>query len=112
MKYPKSWDEARAWEDGANEGRKHCGHSVPLWSFDCGFKLDYDGPMVQLYCRFYPSEDGYDGNMSLWMDDRTVWSKKVKKADSMEELKDIVEKEAKRLSGRIMELILGKLDDD
>jgi hypothetical protein len=35
------WNEARDWEKKANKNKEE--HMEPKWSFDCGFKLDFDG---------------------------------------------------------------------
>jgi hypothetical protein len=50
---PRSWDEAHEWEDSANKD------SSIRWRFDCGFKLDYDGPLLSISSRFYPPYPHY-----------------------------------------------------
>lgn len=49
---PESWDEANAWQAKANEEKDE--FTEPLWNFDCGFKLDFDGPILSVNSRFYP----------------------------------------------------------
>lgn len=53
---PESWEQANAWEDAANEPKSDY---VPHWKFDCGFKLDFDGGLLDVSSRFYPPKDGY-----------------------------------------------------
>lgn len=64
---PTSWDNARLWESAANAGR-HASES-PTWKWDCGFKLDYDGPVLSFSSRFYPPKTHYgstwDGSVTV-----------------------------------------------
>lgn len=63
---PKTYEAAHAWADKANGDN---GTFYPLWKFDCGFKLDYDGPLVHVSSRFYPPKTHYgetwDGTVSI-----------------------------------------------
>lgn len=63
---PESWEDARSWQDKANEDK---GDSEPLWSFDCGFKLDFDGGILRVSSRFYPPKTHYgstwDGTVTV-----------------------------------------------
>ncbi len=65
---PESWEEAHRWEESANEEKD--GLHEPHWKFDCGFKLDFDGPLLDISSRFYPpanyyvSEVGWEGACS------------------------------------------------
>lgn len=40
---PKDWDKAKSILEKLNEGKEE--FDEPLWDFDCGFKLDFDGPI-------------------------------------------------------------------
>jgi hypothetical protein len=51
---PENWEEARKIEILFNNGREKSYDSNPYWSFDCGFKLDYDGSLITINSRFYP----------------------------------------------------------
>jgi hypothetical protein len=89
---PESWDEAYAMQAEMNEGRDE--FSDPLWSWDCNFKLDFDGPLVQVSSRFYPPAQhygpGWDGTMNLHITDDIVIEKKFE-CETLEELKKGVE---------------------
>jgi len=88
---PKSYDEANAWADKANEGKGDPGNWYePMWSFDCGFKLDFDGPLVDVSSRFYPPKTHYgpkwDGSVSIRLLGKTI-SRREFEADTLDELK-------------------------
>jgi hypothetical protein len=53
---PKDWDEAKLIQKQLNE---HKDEDEPQWSFDCGFKLDFDGSIVTIGSRFYPPKTHY-----------------------------------------------------
>jgi hypothetical protein len=89
---PSSWDEARSWTALANGDYDK--HDAPLWSFDCGFKLDFDGPLVSLSSRFYPPKTHYghrwDGTVSVNLLGARVAERKFD-CNSLEELRTQVE---------------------
>jgi hypothetical protein len=66
---PKTWEEAYAIEAKMNEGKQE--NCEPLWDFDCGFKLDFDGPLVKVSSRFYPPKSFdskiWDGSVQIYM---------------------------------------------
>lgn len=56
---PTSWDEAHAWQDRVNANRTP---DQVKWSWDCGFKLDFDGRLgkrMEVTSRFYPPKTHY-----------------------------------------------------
>lgn len=57
---PTSYDIADKWADQANQDR--CKFDAPLWSWDCGLKLDYDSPIVSISSRFYPRKHTTESN--------------------------------------------------
>ena len=64
---PTDWEQAREWEQAANAKKED---AEPVWSWDCGFKLDYDAPgMLEVSARFYPPKshygDTWDGTMKV-----------------------------------------------
>ena len=59
MDCPKTFTEAHEWEDSSNGERKEW--EGPLWKFDCGYKLDYDGPLISIESRFFPPKTHYGG---------------------------------------------------
>ena len=87
-----NWDNARAWEKKANI--EHEDNGFPKWSFDCGFKLDYDGGLLSVESRFYPphmnNHDGWEGGVRInLLFDNLI--EKTFKTDSLDDLKDQVE---------------------
>ena len=89
---PLSWDVAHSWEDKANEGKEE--FTSPLWRFDCGFKLDYDGPIVSASSRFYPPKTHYgpkwNGNVTVNVLGKEV-AKKEFKTDTLDQLREQAE---------------------
>ena len=60
---PQNWAAAEAWAEQANNANPNIvppEKTHPLtWSWDCGFKLDFDGGLVEVGSRFYhPSTYG------------------------------------------------------
>ena len=90
---PNNWDEARKWETSANEGKDD--HREPRWGFDCGFKLDFDGPLVDVSSRFYPPKTYYgekwDGTITVLVLGEKVIEHEIE-ADSLDDLKKAAEK--------------------
>ena len=76
---PEDWDQARNIEKRMNEGKGEYGdgkHDQVRWKFDCGFKLDFDGPLVYISSRFYPPKTSYgptwDGAVTVFVLDQKV----------------------------------------
>lgn len=103
--FPKSWEAAHEWEEKTNEGiDEFCN---PKWKFDCGFKLDFDGPIVSVSSRFYPPTDfygpGWDGEIDIRVLDKTVYSEKVN-CKNLDELKIAVDRIIKKIFDKIMNI--------
>jgi hypothetical protein len=104
---PESWDDANAWTDTANEYREE--YEVPTWRFDCGFKLDFDGPIVRASSRFYPPKHGYgpkwDGTVAIIVADNEVSEKRFE-CDTLDhlraEVEAYVEKQTRLMHDRIV----------
>lgn len=94
-----NWENAEAWQDKANEGKKIFGE--PKWEWDCGFKLDFDGSLLRISSRFYPPHknagDWWAGTVSVLFFDDNILEKKFK-CNTLDELKDEVEKFVKHYS--------------
>jgi hypothetical protein len=98
---PKDWDEAKVIVEKLNEGKNG---SDLQWSFDCGFKLDYDGEILSVSSRFYPPKSHYgetwDGTVTIYF-----LGKEIKEKDfnckTLDELKDKVDKYVKNITDRI-----------
>ncbi len=95
---PKSWDEAYKWVDKANANKNE--HCEPKWKFDCGFKLDFDGPILDIESRFYPPKthygDKWDGNLSVRVLGKTIHEKYFEE-DTLDQLKEAVESFVKQI---------------
>ena len=89
---PKSYEDADEWAREANKNKD--GFSEPTWSFDCSFKLDFDGPLISVESRFYPPKTHYgskwDGIVSISLGKKLVEEKEFE-CDSLDELKEEVE---------------------
>lgn len=103
---PDSWGEACAWEDKANEGKNKIEH--PIWNFDSGFKLDFDGPLISVSSRFYPPKTHYglkwDGRVIISILGRSKIREKFE-CDSLDELKKKVESFVYDFVEKLMEKI-------
>lgn len=91
---PTSWEEAKNIEDSLNKGLEN---EYVKWSFDCGFKLDFDSPegIVYVSSRFYPPKEHYgptwDGTMTFFVKNKKMWEFKFDEKD-LTTLKKKVEK--------------------
>ena len=108
---PADWDEAKALLIKLNEGKKGDeGFSEePRWGFDCGFKLDFDGPLVSVSSRFYPPKTHYgntwDGTVSVYLLGNKIAEKKFD-CESLDILKLQVEGYVKNITSKISEINL------
>lgn len=99
---PESWDEANAWQAKANEDKEEYGQ--PEWSFDCGFKLDFDGPMLSISSRFYPPTthggSTWDGNVTVVLLGKDIEEKHFD-CKTLDELKSSVEAYVQEVKNRL-----------
>lgn len=90
---PESYEEADKWAENTNESSV-VGPDGPKWKFDCGFKLDYDGPLVGISSRFYPPKTHYgptwDGTVTIYYLGQDVFEKQFD-CKSLDELRAQVE---------------------
>lgn len=88
---PSSYEEANSWADEVNKDKSS---SEPRWSFDCGFKLDFDGPILKVSSRFYPPKSHYGpkwhGTVAILFRGNEILSKEFEE-DTLELLKVKVE---------------------
>lgn len=88
---PKDWNEAEVIIKKLNEGKED---REPQWSFDCGFKLDYDGGLLSINSRFYPPKTHYgatwDGTIHLYLLNKYIEEKKFD-CQTLDELKSKVD---------------------
>jgi hypothetical protein len=89
---PKTWEEAYAIEAKMNEGKQE--NCEPLWDFDCGFKLDFDGPLVKVSSRFYPPKSFdskiWDGSVQIYMGNTDLGLREFN-CETLEQLRSEVE---------------------
>lgn len=107
---PKDWDEANALQAKMNEGKgdEEEYRNQPRWRFDCGFKLDFDGPLLDVSSRFYPPKSHYgatwDGGVSITMFGQDIASKKFD-CTTLEELRVQVEGYVKEIADKVTKAI-------
>lgn len=99
---PTDWDKANEWKDSANGDRDE--YEWPTWSWDCGFKLDFDGPILSICSRFYPpkthSGNTWDGTVTVYLLGKEIEEKKFDCPD-LETLRIEVESYLQEIKGRI-----------
>lgn len=104
---PESWDQAYRLEKEMNGGKDKDDdewHDRPRWKFDCGFKLDFDGPILDINSRFYPPKNHYgptwDGGVTVRFMGKEI---AVKKFDcpTLQELHSQVEVYLKEIADKI-----------
>lgn len=97
-----NWDNAKIWQDQANEKKEI--PNEPKWEWDCNFKLDFDGSLLGISSRFYPPHynngDWWEGNTTVLFFGTKLLTKKFK-CDTLDELKNEVEKFTKHYIGAI-----------
>lgn len=97
-----NWDNAKQWQDKANKSKEI--HDEPKWRFDCNFKLDFDGSLLRISSRFYPPHynkgDWWEGKVTLFFIGQELLKKEFK-SDTLDELKNEVEKFTKHYAGTI-----------
>jgi hypothetical protein len=100
---PESFAKAEEWSKEANGDRDQ--FSSPMWSWDCGFKLDFDGPLLRINSRFYPPKTHYgptwDGNVSVMIGGEII-EKKAFDCTSLDELRNQVEAYIESVKSRII----------
>ena len=90
---PTDYKQADAWAEQAN-GEIEGDWEAPMWKWDCGFKLDYDGSLLWVSSRFYPPKthygDTWDGRVTINFGEKEIQEKKFD-CKTLEELKVAVE---------------------
>ena len=70
---PKTMTEAHKLEDLMNVNKSG---SEPRWGFECGAKLDFDGPAIRISSRFFPPCPHYgetwDGVVNIMRGDTDI----------------------------------------
>lgn len=99
---PEDFDQFHQWIDTANKDKDEYYH--PVWSGDCGYKLDFDGPIVSASSRFYPPKTHYgptwDGTVTIYLYGKEV-EKKSFDFPTFDELVKAVETYINEVIGRI-----------
>jgi hypothetical protein len=87
-----NWDNAHLWQAKSNCNKIE---QEPKWSWDCGFKLDFDGELMSIESRFYPPHknnvDKWQGGLRVILLGNEILEKTFE-CDTLEELKKEVEK--------------------
>ena len=102
---PTDWKQAKAWTKLANKNKED--YEYPNWSWDCNYKLDFDGPLISVSSRFYPPRLYYgptwDGSVRIKVLDKVVVEKKFD-CITLDELKLQVEKFVYDFAAKIVKL--------
>jgi len=98
-----NWDNAKLWQDKANEKKEIFGE--PKWAWDCNFKLDFDGALLKISSRFYPPHknngDYWEGTLCVLFLGKEIFIKSFK-CDTLEQLQKEVEAFTKNYADVIM----------
>lgn len=96
---PKSWEEFKQWVKEKNEEKPEAWEKIEFFA-DCHCKLDFDGPILSLSCRFYPPAKLYgpkwDGSISVYLLDEKIKTIKIE-YDTLDELHDAIIKNTQRI---------------
>ena len=88
----EAYEAAQQWQKEANES-----NYLINWSWDCGFKLDYDGSVCQINSRFYPPHKStveygkYHGDITVILNNKEK-HRHTLEAKSLDELRFLAEK--------------------
>jgi hypothetical protein len=100
---PTDWKNAEEWAEKSNDNERDV-----KWSWDCGFKLDYDGSLVAVESRFYPPKTHYgptwDGTVNIRVFGKDI-TKKEFDCTTLAELKTSVEAYIDEMRDKIIELL-------
>ena len=106
----KDWNEAKNWIEKANEGKQPEWFEAN-WSWDCGFKLDFDGGLLRTCSRFYQErENCFSGSVTFLIGDDEVFSREFS-CRCLDVLKDDVEKYVDEVRTQITSLCLSNLQN-
>lgn len=65
--------QAEKWIEEANNTEPNYNME---WSWDCGLKLDYDGPLVRVSSRFYNNKKNiFEGSVSFYIGDECMFTR-------------------------------------
>lgn len=102
-----NWKEAELWITNANKGKNEFEHVI--WSWDCNFKLNYDGSLLKITSRFYPAAFRYgptwDGTVVLYLGENVLISKDFD-CKTLEELKKQVEDFVENINSSVLNILL------
>jgi hypothetical protein len=80
----------------------------PVWSWDCGFKLDFDGPIVRFNSRFYPPKthqgDKWSGSITVYVFSNQVHYQTFE-CETLDELQTNVEDFTKEFAKKITDVL-------
>lgn len=100
---PANWEIAEALTKKWNE--THYEGEQVRWRFDCGFKLDFDGGLINICSRFYPptelNGEGWDGTISIMNTfGKTIIEKKLD-CKTLDELIEAVNEYTKKITDHL-----------
>jgi len=96
-----NWEEAIKWAEEANNKSD----SNIKWSWDCGFKLDFDGDLLRVSSRFYSHGDNiFDGSVTFYIGDEGIFQKEFS-SRHIENLKTDVEEYVEAIHSNLVKLL-------
>lgn len=101
-----NWDNAHLWAENANVDKEI--DDEPKWSWDCNFKLDFNGSLLSVSSRFYPPHynDGnwWEGKMQIFFLEEKLIEKEFKH-DTLDELQTKVEEYTKKVTTELRNIL-------
>lgn len=95
--------QQKEWLDSANKEKYQYGE--PVWSFDCGSKLDFDGPVVRASSRFYcHGNDIYEGSVTFVIGVETIFCREFS-SRYIDVLREDIEKYSRAVTDNIESLL-------
>lgn len=100
-------ENAGLWVQQANEGKEE---DTPTWSWDCQYKLDFDGGIFTIASRFSrtnwggPLHGAWDGTMWVYLLGEEVHEQKFKGKD-INEVRDKAEAYVQELANKIKSIL-------
>jgi hypothetical protein len=101
-----NWENAKVWETKANSKKEI--YDEPEWTWDCNFKLDFDGSLLRISSRFYPphknSGNWWEGTVYIKLLGEVLLQKQFK-CITLDELKKEVEEFTKHYADYLRSIL-------
>ncbi|NRB62859.1 MAG: hypothetical protein HRU40_07500 [Saprospiraceae bacterium] len=104
----ENWELAYKWCDKRNYNLEE----AIKWSFDCGFKLDFDGNLLSVFSRFYPPHKSHEdygkwhGSVTFHLLGDEIHKEEIE-ANTLDEIADFTENYVKSKIEELKPIIKG-----